>query len=177
MNQLTKKFLTELAVSGIIIIALSVGMLFFGSNIKKFSAKLENSKGELNSRGRAVGRLAELRRSKEEVETPYLTILYNLIPKKDELINISKEIQSLADAEQLTFGFSFTGETQGDENGLGSVRFFINEKGSSKEKVLGFIEALKNFQRLLTLEEISWSESREKTQATVKGSVFFRAES
>ena len=107
MSHLRKKILTELGIAAGILALLGAGVFFFSYNINLFAARLKENKKELQLRGSAIHRLAELERLEKRVALPYLTVLYNLIPKKDELINFSREAQGLASSEGLQFGFSF----------------------------------------------------------------------
>ena len=169
-----KKFLTELGIALGILIILGGGVLFFSVNIKTFAAELNKQKKELKMRSNAVSRLSELERSGKEFGIPYLNVLYNLVPKKDELINFSREAQALASSEGLEFGFSFIGENPASSDSLGSVRFTVNVSGKSEANVRNMIRKLQDFRFFIKIENFSISNTIEGSKGTIRGQVFFR---
>ena len=174
MSHLRKKIFTELGIAAGILALLGAGVFFFSYNINTFAARLKENKKELQLRGSAIHRLAELERLEKRVALPYLTVLYNLIPKKDELINFSREAQGLASSEGLQFGFSFLGENPASPDTLGSVRFVINVSGESQTNIQNMLQKLQNFRFLTRVDDFSISGGEGSSQATIRGQVFFR---
>lgn len=173
MKIFRKKFVTELVISLITIGVLAVGLLFFGFNVSKFAKKIVAARQELVERSTSLQSLAILRSEYKNKGEPYLNVLYNIIPLKDELIDLSKDFQSLAANERLGYGFTFVGETPSTLSNLGSVRFNLNLSGSL-DQLIDFIENLQNFRYLINLENISMSRGASQISMDVKGSVFFR---
>ncbi len=173
MKTFHKKLVTELTISLVAIGVISIGLLFFGFNISKFSKKVVTVRQELVERSASLQSLAVLRSEYSSKGEPYLNVLHNIIPLKDELIDLSKDFQSLAAKERIDYGFTFIGETPATSNSLGSVRFNLS-LGGSLDKLISFIENLQNFRYLVNLENISINKGELQMGMNVKGSVFFR---
>src|SRR3989344_5137483 len=140
-----KKIIMEFGVAAGVLLLLSAGIVFFSFSMNTFSKRLYEGRKELKVRSASVTRFAELERARREVGAPYLNVLYNFVPKKDELINFSREVQTLANSEGLEFGFSFIGENPASEDTLGSVRFTINVSGKSEANIRNLIKKLQEF--------------------------------
>ncbi|MCP6720406.1 MAG: hypothetical protein KJI72_03775 [Patescibacteria group bacterium] len=173
MKTFRKRLTTELVVSLITIGVLVIGLLFFGFNVGKFTKKIVAARQELAERATSLQSLAILRSEYSNKGEPYLNVLYNIIPLKDELIDLSKDFQSLAASERLDYGFTFVGETPATPGNLGSVRFSLS-LGGSLNQLIDFIENLQNFRYLINLENIAMSGGASQTSMDIKGSVFFR---
>ena len=164
----------EFGVAAGVLLLLSAGIVFFSFSMNTFSKRLYEGRKELKTRSASVTRFAELERARREVGTPYLNVLYNFVPKKDELINFSREVQTLANSEGLEFGFSFIGENPASEDTLGSVRFALNVSGRSEANIRNLIKKLQEFRFLIKLEEFSISNIGDGARGSIRGQVFFR---
>ncbi|MAF79545.1 hypothetical protein CL629_00500 [bacterium] len=175
MSRFTKKILIDLSIAFVLLILLGAGIIFFRANLEEFSGKLSESRKELETRSSAIQRLAELKRVEEEFGKDYLNVLYNFIPKKDELINFSRELQALADSEGLAeFSSSFVGEGPASAQTLGFVRFSANISAKSETNILNFIKKLQEFRFLTKLESFSVSKGNQESKASIRGQIFFR---
>ena len=154
--------------------ALGIGIWFFEKNTKDFSDKVRQAQQDLISSSKAIGYLAELRKTSREKSKPYLNVLYNVIPQKEELINFSQDIQFIAESENLEFGFSFTGETPQSGGNLGSAKFSITIRGNSLQNTLNFIKRLEESRYLNKISDISVNRSGGAIATTITGEVFYR---
>lgn len=173
MKTFRKKLVTELIISLVAVGVISIGLLFFGFNISKFAKKVVATRQELTERSASLQSLAILRSEYSSKGEPYLNVLYNIIPLKDELIDLSKDFQSLAAKERIDYGFTFIGEIPATSNNLGSVRFSLS-LGGGLDRLINFIKNLQNFRYLVNLENISINKGELQMRMNVKGSVFFR---
>ena len=169
-----KKIFMEFGVASGVLVALATGVIFFSLNMRTFAERLYEGKNDLKIRSASVSRLADLKRVEQQIGAPYLNVLYNFIPKKDELIDFSREMQSVASSEGLEFGFSFMGENPASEDALGSVRFAVNISGPSEENIRGFMQKMQNFRFFIKLEELSIAETENGARGSMRGQVFFR---
>ena len=173
MKAFHKRLVTELAISLIIIGAMALGLLFFGFNIIKFSKKIVSTRQELYDRSVSIESLATLRSDYTARAKNYLNVLYNVVPLKDELIDLSKDFSSLASGEKLEYGFTFVGESPATSVDLGSVEFNLT-LGGTLERLLSFVENLQNFRYLINLDSLSLVGGAEQMKMSVRGKVFFR---
>ena len=173
MQKFKKKFLINIGITLGIVLAMVLFLFLFRSLLRKSSEKVRASKIEINNRSNAIQRLAFLKGQFSKTASPYLNVLYSVIPPKDELINFSKELQVIAASENLTFSFSFLGENASTGEDLGSVSFSVNVTGQSIDEIFDFIEKLERFRFLIKLENFSIN-SDSGFRATIGGRVFFR---
>lgn len=169
-----KTLLIMLGVALAIIIPLLIGMMVLRSYINNNTQSIIQGKHELAQRTSTLNALVALRNEYNAYGKPRFNILYNVIPEKDELINISQEFQRMAQREDLGFGFSFQGEEATGDIGLGFVRFSINVTGDTLDNIIGFVEQVKDFRYLTTIENFRTEVKDKEIQATMEGKVYFR---
>lgn len=168
-----KKLTLNLLIAIGIISSLIGALVFFNNDLKKTSARVNNLNKDLISRSNDIRSVAELKSQYEKNAAPYLNVLYNVIPTKDELINFSKDIQNLASSKNLTFGFSFDGETNPSGAELGFVSFTVTVGGAPVSEITDFIDKFQKFRYLVKLESFSIT-GENPANAIMKGRVFFR---
>lgn len=172
MNSFHRRIAIQLFVSLAIVAVLVSGIFLFGFQIDKLSGEIAVNRHELNTRSSALSTLASLRSEYANKGQPYLNVLYNVIPSKDELIDLSKDFQVIAQEGGLDYGFTFLGETP-PTDGLGSVRFNLSV-GGTLNGFLDFLENMENFRYLVSLEGVSVSRGLDGMRMDIRGSVFYR---
>lgn len=174
-EQFKKKFLTDLAIALAFIFAIAGGIFFFTYNIKKFTAKIIDTRQEFSRRTKSITRLAQLRSQFQNEAQPMLNVLYNVIPQRDALIDFAREMQAIAESEKLSFGFSFLGENApgGDEN-LDSASFTLNLMGDSTTAIFNFLKKMQTFHYVIKIESFTMADERGRSKSIIKGRVFFR---
>ena len=173
MNHFRKKLIVELSITVAIIAALSGGIAFFGSNITKYSAETILLREQLAQRAAALQSLSVLKADYNSKAKNYLSVLYNIVPQKDQLINLSKELQSLTSQSKLNYGFSFIEEAAPTDRNLGWIKFRLNLSGGFEE-LLESVKALQGFHYLTALDNLSLNRQGANSQMVVNGRVFFR---
>lgn len=168
-----KRIVVQLSISLGVIGALVLVILLFGLQISRLSEKIAATRAELNERSVALNSLASLRSDFSLKGQSYLNVLYNVIPQKDELIDLSKDFQVIAQEDSLNYGFTFLGETPPSGNILGSVKFNLS-LGGTLSKLLNFLKNMENFRYLISLENVSINRGSEGMKMDIRGSVFFR---
>lgn len=173
MSSLFKKILVDNWISFSVIAFLIFGIIFFGFNISRFAEKLTKGRQDLAQRSASLQSLASLRTDYTDTAEAYLNVLHNVVPLKDELIDVSKDFQAIAAAGNLEYGFTFIGETPATADTLGFVKFNLALGGPLNE-LLNFVKSLENFRYLVNFENIAVSKNLETTRMAINGSVFFR---
>jgi hypothetical protein len=173
MNSFHKRIAVQLSVSFTIIAILVLGILLFGFRINKFSNEIAAKRQELNERSSALQSLASLQSDYSTKGQPYLNVLYNVVPQKDELIDLSKDFQVIAQEDKLNYGFTFLGETPSSGEDLGAVKFSLN-LGGTLNSLLNFLKDMENFRYLVNLDNVSISRGATKVEMNIRGSVFYR---
>lgn len=173
MDSFKKQLLVQIVIGFVIFIALIGGLLFFGSNIKDYSAKIDVARQDLIARSVSLSSLATLRTQYNTKAKDYLTIINNLVPVRDQLINFSREAQGLA-SDVEGFGFSFLGESQATAESFGAISFTINLQATIPQ-LIKFLENVEKFRYLATVENLTLNRQPDSFyQIPVKGKVFFK---
>ncbi|MBI2591825.1 MAG: hypothetical protein HYW34_04085 [Candidatus Brennerbacteria bacterium] len=149
------------------------GLLFAVSlDLNKQKGKIVEKQLEIGQRVGAFSVLASLQQKSEEAQR-YSSALNNVLPKYEQLFEISEELKLAAKDRKLGFGFSFTGEQQGSEDSAGSANFNLNIQGKEAD-VLEFINFIENGRFLFNLANIDISRSGDSAALSASGKVSFQ---
>src|ERR1051325_1871512 len=96
MPNYKKTLLTQLAIARVVVGALVGGMAFFGSNIKKSTDKIVELRQALLDRNNSIKAYSSLKNQYDSEAKADLATLQKSIPVEDDLINLSKDIEVLA---------------------------------------------------------------------------------
>lgn len=172
MNSFRKKLGFHLGIAAIVLIAGFSGWWFFKINISNSINKIIEAHRELAVRTATIESLAALRTQAAQAKN-YTIVLNNVIPEGDNLLNLSKDLQTVASKNGLEYGFSFLGETKPSGNELGSVSFSLNLSGTL-EQFLQLIYDLRSFKYITVVEGLSFSGAQGRGTMVLRGKVFFR---
>lgn len=175
MNYFYKNFSIDILVAIIIVLAFGGGIIFFQAKIADSAGQIVKTREILADKTQTLQTYSGLQIEYNKKAKKYLDILYNIVPARDQLIDLRQEFQSLASKENLNFGFTFS---PGDESSLapgelGTVGFSINLKGNLDE-LLGFMQLLEKFRYLVALDSIVLNRSGSSVQMIINGQVYFR---
>lgn len=154
MVNFKKTFLIDLTILLIVVGALAGGLLFFGRSISGSVDRIAGLRQDIVNRSASLDFYATLRNQYNNEGKAYLNVLHNIVPTKDQLIDLPKEFQSLASQQNIGFGFSFAGETAVASGGLGSVTFRLNLEGQTLDHLLQFVRKLQDFRYLSSLDSL-----------------------
>ncbi len=179
-KKFTKKISSGIGISLLIIIPLFIGVLYLRSVIKSTTETIVSSREQFAEKAASLNALVNLRYQYRNFGKAYLNVLYNVIPIKDDLINISKELESVATRNDLGFGFSFKSEKEASGKELGYLQYSLNIEGESIAQIQSFIEDLNDFKYLNSVDSLSFKRKiegkTEKITALVEGRVYFRSD-
>ena len=174
MSYFYRNLAIEIAVALIIIVALVGGMVFFRFRISDAVAKISAVREELSNRSQSLQSFSVIKSQYEDKGRNYLNVLHNVVPAKDQLIDLRQEFQSLATRENIGFGFSFSaGDEAAGGSELDSLNFNLNVKGTIDE-LLAFMRDLQNFRYLITLDELAMTRQGSEIQMIIKGQIYYR---
>mgnify|MGYP001121926556 CR=1 FL=1 len=173
MNSFKKQVFIQLAISLVILAALVGGLVFFKSNIKDYSSRIKQGRKELFERSSALSSLANIRSQYETKAKNYLSLIYNIIPQRDQLINLPRDLRTIA-KEVDSFGFDIVKETAPTAGSLGVISFNVTIQ-APLSSVTEFIRNLESFKYLVVVDSLNLERQKgEVFQASLKGRVFFR---
>lgn len=173
MNHFRKRLLVELGIVVAVVGGLLTGIIFFGSNISKYSAEIIGLKAEISAKSSAIEHLAVLSQDYNSKVKNYTEILYSMVPLKDRLIGLSKEFQALTTQAKLDYTFNLKGESAGDQSSIGSVTFSLATFGNLPD-LLKFISSIDKFRYLTQIDNISINRREGKNQMGMNGRIFYR---
>lgn len=177
-KKFSKKILVKIGVALLIIAPLILGVWYTRHLVESTTDTIVESRKQFTKKASSLNALVNLRDQYQNFGKAYLNVLHNVIPIKDELINISKELESLAVKNNLDFGFSFQGEKKASNQDLGYVKYSLNIKGGDIPQIQDFIKDLNNFKYINTIDSIdikrTGKNKEEKIKSDIGGRVYFR---
>ena len=174
MPEFKKELFKRLLIALGIVVLLLGFILFLSQGIKKRAETIVNQQQELSFFSEAIALVASLEKEAKKAE-PYFSVLENILPSKDRLIDFRRELEGLTKKEDLSFGFSFGEEKAATENLPASVSFTFNTKGPFR-KVLVFLESLEKTRFLIKFRKFEFTKdiATDKVNLSLEGSVFFQ---
>ncbi|MEK7464298.1 MAG: type 4a pilus biogenesis protein PilO, partial [Patescibacteria group bacterium] len=148
-----KRLFKEIGTAFGVMLILGGILLFFGFSISSLSVKISSMRQEFAMRSASLESIAALR-SQYKSAQGYLGVLHNVVPQKDQLIDLSKDIQEVARRGKLEYGFSFINETPRTETNLGSVNFSLSLVGDLTS-LINFVKDMRSFKYINSLDSIS----------------------
>jgi len=111
------------------------------------------------------------------VAQQYAQRVQNLVPKKDDLVLLSKQLESRARQKQISFSFSFNseGEEKTQHQDVGSIGFSTTMEGSI-QNILSFLQDLEKTYYALQIKsfDISHNQSNPSlVRCFITGRAFF----
>ncbi len=174
MHNFKKRFLVELGISLLIVIALLWGIFFFKGNIGDYTQKIVMTRNMFSAQTSKILDEASLQGQFNGQAQNYLNVLYNVVPSYDQLINLSQSLQAVATQNNLTYGFAFAGETQKSGNTLGSVNFTLSLGGKTTDDLLAFLSSMDSYQYLHSIDGVSIKGNAGDYSMNVTGKVYYR---
>ncbi len=173
MQEFKKKLFTNIGTTAGIVVIFIIGILVCGSRISANSEKIVTARKEVSDWNASVQSYSAVRSQYTGKAKEYSEILQEIIPEKDELINLRKDFQYLASSEKLEMSFSFLGEQSTNAPQLGSVGIGLTIQGSL-ETVGSFLKKLEEFRYLMGVESLTFDNREEKSNVSIRGRVYFR---
>lgn len=174
MNPFKKNLFLALGIFLAAIVFFIIVLWLMGGSIKAKAEQLsvvDTKLGEINAN---FSSLAALKQQYNGKAVGYLTIINNVVPLKDNLINFLKDFTILADASHLAgFGLDLVGETPPTAESLGWVSITSGPEGSI-EQFISFLDSLPKINYLVSFNSATLSRRGQNFQFNLKGRVFFR---
>ncbi len=174
MNHFNKRLTNELAVSLIIIAALIGGILFFKGNIDTYAANITLARSKLITMSNGILEYSKLQSQYNQI-AGYENVLNNIVPSYYDLINLNKDIQSIAAGQNLSYSFSFAGENPKTSSGFGSINFNLSVGSSKLSDLLTFLDSLEHFKYLDSIDGVTFTPQGDGSiNMAVRGKVFYQ---
>jgi hypothetical protein len=172
MNNFRQRFVKSLSISLGVILTLAAVIAVLGFEIRGKSKAAEKGRGLIADELEALNSYAVLKSERNELQ-PYFTLLENVLPLRDELIDFKGEMERLARNEGVDFGFSFGGEEAATAAAPGKYTFSITSKGG-KDSLLNYIKAIEDSRFLVNFSSVDLFRLDNVFLVTLGGGVFYR---
>ena len=173
-KKFTKSILFNIGVTLALILPLILTVVFLRSYINNSVTQIIDARQEIDKRINFLISLVTLSSDYNGFGRDYLTILKNIVPEQDKLLNLAQELETLAASLELEFGFSFLGENAPNPPEFGSLNFKLNVGAKNISKISSFIERLEDFRYLISVNSVNINRGAEKISAAINGRVYYR---
>jgi len=159
--------------SFVLISVLLISLCYLFGDIKKRRSEIINSKQEISSRINSLFSFASIKKEYQEAEK-YSSILKNVLPTRDNLLDFKNEVGRLARKHKVGLGFKF-GADKAIADNLRSINFELFVSGQLS-KIAEFIKELENSFYMVSLTSFDFQRkiSKNKMELKTSGKVFFR---
>lgn len=158
--------------SGLVLMAILLIQLIV-INIESNSQKIARQRQELGLRILGTDSLATLKLDAEKAE-PYQSILDNILPEKDRLINFGQDLITMAKKNKVAMEFAFGGEVKSADTEPGFINFSIKADGAYDD----FIRFLREVEKSRFLVKFTAADvtrdSGQRFDILASGQVFYR---
>jgi hypothetical protein len=174
LSPFQKKMAVQVGITLGIVGGLCFGTIFFGNRISTYAAEIEILRNEKATWSASIESYVSAKTQYEKKGKAYEQILYNVLPLRDNLIDLKKDFQFVAAGEGLDLNFSFAGERQKQSSLVGAVGVALAVEGKSKNDIFSFLEKLEKFRYLFSIESITLQENTDTVGAAIRGEVLYR---
>lgn len=168
MTNFKQELLKKLSIALLILIIPITGLIFLGMDIGRRAEAARIKRQSLADNSEELLLYATLQGQSSEVE-PYISVLQNVLPIRDKLLEFQKEMEKLAVQAGVGFGFNFTKETPSSASAAGRMGFNIVTQGQIS-KIFSFIKSMENSRFLVNFGNFDFT----GTTANITGEVLFQ---
>ncbi len=151
-NNFKKKLLIQAIILGAGVFLLALLIILLNADINKRAEKIVQYKRELEIRNQTIALLTNSNADFERAQ-PMETVLSDLLPSKDQLINFPKELDTLARGYSIQIGFSFGTENASTETDPGLIRYTMALTGFYQD-IVDFLKELEGHPYFITMDSI-----------------------
>lgn len=174
MSNFKKQLIKEGVYVGIVLVIFSVFFILFRLNIIHQTEIISGFKNKKNAVSNSINELSFLVKD-WEIAKKYKKEITQLVPKKDNLVLLPKELQAIAKGSGVNLSFSFVQEGAPQSSGnLNSISFNALVNGDM-EKILNFFsEVEKNYFSIkISNFDLLGPGQENNARVTFNGSVYF----
>ncbi|MBI3638630.1 hypothetical protein HY227_02710 [Candidatus Wolfebacteria bacterium] len=158
-----------------IVLVIAGAIIFLAFDVVKWSDRIVSIRKEINFKNQSTSFLASLRGDSELVKT-YSPAISSVIPSRDELLNFSKDLNSIANQNKVSLTVALGTENreakEGGESGLGAVSFSMVAEGNFID-LMNFFKAVKTGKYMVKIGSVDLiSLQKDVFRATMGGQVF-----
>lgn len=180
MNSLTRLSNNGFRFRLFVNIAITFGLMAFlggllaiiGFDINNRVIKIQDSRLELAKRNRFISDLADLQRDFNKI-SQYSSVLENVLPRRDQLFDFSKELEAAARQQNIGLGFIFSNEQAPAEDSPGAASFSLTLQGQS-DNVVSFLKKIEMMRFITNFSGLDFTRQGDNVNMSLSGLVYFQ---
>ena len=123
-----KQLLTQIGIALGTVLVFALFIILLNSDINKRIEQINKYRGDLAFRNQTIEVLSTAKSDLVRAQ-PLINNLEGLLPDKDSLVNFPRELEQIAKARKVDFGFGFGNEQAGSAEAPGFIRFTMTAVG------------------------------------------------
>jgi len=168
MGNFKQELLKKISIAFLMLIMPIIILVFLGLDINKKAVAAKANRQNLADRSEELSLYAKLQSQATEAES-YTSVLDNVLPSKDQLIDFQKNMEILATQSKVGFGFTFGNETPSTDTEPGRMGFSMTSSGSLGD-IMNFIKSMGDSRFMIDFKSFDFAGS----SITINGEVLFR---
>ncbi len=164
------RLIVEVAIIFLSFIVLGSLILILGGDLGKRALAVQEKKGELQGMISAASSLDILKSDLERAK-PYFSVLQNILPTRDKLIQLPRDLEAIAGRAKIDFNLTFGAETAAQENKPGYVAVTMSLGGRYKD-IVQFLDRVGGSGYLVDWGAIDIVQAGDKYRVSVNSRVF-----
>lgn len=153
-----------------LIVLLGAVLIWLGNDISQKAGNINQLQNEISLKTKANESLAALRQDYAKAQS-YETALNNILPSRDQLLGLRRELETMASQSKIDFSINLGKEesqgTQGGTIGIGAVM------AGGFEQISNFLKTLENSRYLLRFDNFDLTREEGKFRMRLNGQVFY----
>lgn len=168
-----KKQLTTLILASLAVIVVFAGAIFFlKSDIGNRSKKVRELKDAIVLNSNSAGTAFVLQRGSDEAQK-YLSEIQKYLIKKDQLLNLPKDISQIGRQNNLTTSLSFGEEIPISEKEARKTNFSLSLEGKAGiGDLVTFLQTMENSNYFIKLSNLDYNQDGQFLRAYMNGQTF-----
>ncbi len=167
-----KQILKLVAISLAIIVLISAALIILGRDITNKASDITETKKNIFNNSRSV-ELLTLLQSDAATSKRYLPQMENFLISKDQLLNFSKDLNLMAQQNNLPLNLTFKGETPLTGDNPRQTSISINsESPSNMENLIKFLESVENSRYFVKFNSLDINQNNNRMRLNFDGQVF-----
>ncbi len=166
-----KQLITIISIGGAVAVVLLLALTYVSFDISQRAERVKESRLALNSNSQTGEKLALLRLDLTAFE-PYLVSLENALPDKEQLINLPRDLKTMAFQNSIGITSNFSGEEFKSSSNFNWLGLTVSADGKF-DNLINFLKVIDNSRYSVRFENIDLSSNNGGFKGSFVGKVFY----
>lgn len=146
-------------------------VLYLGLDIQKKTDAIAGVQGKISLYISQVSDISKLKSQEAEAQIDLLK-LNSILPRRDSLFGVSKDLGTFAKIKNLAFGSKFGEEISSKDDKPGFIKVEMNVEGSY-DNIIGFLKYIETGSYFINLSSLDLTRQKEGYIGAINGEIFF----